>query len=41
MKTPYFCGLIGGVANEALYIVGFHEERAIILDPHYIQEESD
>ena len=41
MKTPYFCGLVGGVSNEALYIVGFHEDKAIILDPHYIQEQSD
>lgn len=40
MKLQNFCGLIGGVANEALFIVGFHEDKAIVLDPHYIQDES-
>ncbi len=24
--------------TEALYIVGFHGENAIVLDPHYVQE---
>lgn len=34
-----FCGMIGGVSGQALYIVGFQDDKAIILDPHYVQEE--
>jgi hypothetical protein len=38
MKMSSFCGMIGGVSNQALYIVGFQDNKAIILDPHYVQE---
>ncbi len=34
---PSFCGMIGGVSNQALYIVGFQDNQAIVLDPHYVQ----
>jgi hypothetical protein len=37
---PSFCGMIGGVSNQALYIVGFQDDKVIMLDPHYVQEEN-
>lgn len=40
MKIPYFCGLLGGVPREAMYIVGFKDDKVISLDPHYVQEDS-
>lgn len=39
MRLPQFCGMVGGVSNQALFIVGFQDDKAIILDPHYVQEE--
>lgn len=38
---PAFCGMIGGVSNQALYIVGFQDEKVICLDPHYVQDEDE
>jgi hypothetical protein len=38
MKLRSFCGAAGGIGNDALYIVGCYEDKAIILDPHYVQE---
>lgn len=40
MKMGQFCGMIGGISNEALFIPGYQDENAIIMDPHYVQEES-
>lgn len=40
MRMPSFCGMIGGVSNQALYIVGFQDDKVIMLDPHYVQEEN-
>lgn len=39
MRMPAFCGMIGGVSNQALYIVGFQDDKVILLDPHYVQDE--
>lgn len=39
IKEPSFCGIVGGVNNEALFVVGEYNELAIILDPHYVQSE--
>lgn len=41
MKMPSFCGMLGGVSNQALYIVGFQDEKVICLDPHYVQDEDE
>lgn len=38
MKMNSFCGMVGGISGEALYVVGSHEDQAIVLDPHYVQE---
>jgi hypothetical protein len=37
MRMPTFCGMIGGVSNQALFIVGFQDDKVIVLDPHYVQ----
>lgn len=33
--------MIGGVSNQALYIVGFQDDKIICLDPHYVQDEKE
>lgn len=38
MKMSNFCGLVGGVSGEGLYVIGFQNDKAIVLDPHYVQE---
>lgn len=38
IRDASFCGIAGGVGNEALFIVGEYKEMAIILDPHYVQK---
>ena len=30
--------MASGQRNEALYVVGSFEKKAIILDPHYVQK---
>lgn len=30
--------MIAGIGNQALFVTGFHDEYAIVLDPHYVQE---
>ena len=37
MRLKQFCGAAGGSGNDALYLVGFYEEKMILLDPHYAQ----
>ena len=37
MREKTFCGLVGGVGNEALFVVGECKANAVILDPHYVQ----
>ncbi len=37
MREPSFCGIVAGINNEALYVVGEYDEMAIVLDPHYVQ----
>ena len=39
MKDKRFVGMVSGKGAEALYIVGSFQELAIILDPHYVQQE--
>ncbi len=41
MKLHSFCGAAGGTGQSALFVAGFCEEKAIILDPHYAQEENE
>lgn len=38
---PTFCGMIGGVSSQALYIVGFQDDKVICMDPHYVQDENE
>ena len=37
MKSQYFCGAIGGVRGQALYLLGHYDDQIIFLDPHYVQ----
>ena len=37
MKHRTFCGMIGGTSGQAFYVLGFYNEKIIILDPHYVQ----
>ena len=37
MSYKNFAGIMGGIAGQALYILGFYEDKVIILDPHYVQ----
>lgn len=39
LKDKRFVGMVTGMDTEALYIIGSFERSAIILDPHYVQEE--
>ena len=41
MNLKQFCGAAGGTGQDALYIVGIYEDKAIIVDPHYAQEEEN
>ena len=38
IKDRRFIGMASGQRNEALYVVGSFEKKAIILDPHYVQK---
>lgn len=37
MDSKYFVGNIGGVKGQALFIIGYYDQRVIYLDPHYVQ----
>ena len=37
MKCEYFCGVLGGVPGNAMYIIGYKDDNVIGLDPHYVQ----
>jgi hypothetical protein len=37
LYLPYCVGIIGGKVNSALYIIGFHDESLIALDPHIVK----
>lgn len=39
MRDRRFVGVVSGRGNEALFVVGLFQELAVILDPHYVQEE--
>lgn len=36
-KDRRFVGMASGQKNQALYVVGVFDNKAIILDPHYVQ----
>ena len=36
LRHPTCTGMIGGVKNEAYYIVGAYGGEFLILDPHYV-----
>lgn len=33
----YFVGILGGKSNKAYYILGFQNDYAIYIDPHYVK----
>jgi hypothetical protein len=39
MKDKRFVGIASGHNTEALYVLGAFHDLAIILDPHYVQEQ--
>lgn len=39
MKNRHFVGIASGHKTEALYVLGTFKDLAIILDPHYVQEQ--
>ena len=39
MKDKRFVGFASGHKTEALYVLGAFNNLAIILDPHYVQQE--
>ena len=41
MGCRCFAGIMGGIAGQALYILGYYQDRVIILDPHYVQSSED
>ncbi|CAK68605.1 unnamed protein product (macronuclear) [Paramecium tetraurelia] len=38
MKKKYFAGLLGGRPREANFIVGFVDDKFVVLDPHLVQQ---
>ncbi|CAD8209017.1 unnamed protein product [Paramecium pentaurelia] len=38
MKKKYFAGILGGRPKEANFIVGFVDNKFVVLDPHIVQE---
>ncbi|CAD8208925.1 unnamed protein product [Paramecium pentaurelia] len=38
MKKKYFAGMLGGRPKEANFIVGFVDNKFVVLDPHLVQE---
>lgn len=39
IRDTNFAGIATGIASEALFVIGEYKNMAIILDPHYVQEE--
>eukprot|EP01017_Pseudomicrothorax_dubius_P013311 TRINITY_DN15806_c0_g1_i2.p1 TRINITY_DN15806_c0_g1~~TRINITY_DN15806_c0_g1_i2.p1 ORF type:complete len:313 (-),score=34.80 TRINITY_DN15806_c0_g1_i2:80-1018(-) len=38
LKCKYSVGMMSGVKDNALYIVGYQNDSFIVLDPHYVQD---
>lgn len=36
MKKRYFAGMLGGRPKEANFIVGFVDNKFVVLDPHLV-----
>ena len=36
-KDKRFVGMAVGQKNEALYVVGTFDKKAVFMDPHYVQ----
>lgn len=37
MELRQFSGMLGGTPGQAMFLLGYHSDRAILLDPHYVQ----
>jgi len=37
MELHQFSGMLGGTPGQAMFLLGYHNDRAIMLDPHYVQ----
>lgn len=38
--NPYFIGGICGIKNKAFYLFGLLDDKVMILDPHFIKDQS-
>ncbi|KAL4439076.1 hypothetical protein ABPG74_008851 [Tetrahymena malaccensis] len=41
LKIKNFVGALSGTETKGMYIVGFQEDRLIVLDPHFIQKSTE
>ncbi|KAL4489473.1 hypothetical protein ABPG72_002769 [Tetrahymena utriculariae] len=41
LKIKHFVGALSGTETKGMYIVGFQEDRLIVLDPHFIQKSTE
>lgn len=40
LASQHCLGIVGGIGNRALYIVGFQGDNFLVLDPHIVQPEA-
>ncbi|EAS02268.1 peptidase family C54 protein (macronuclear) [Tetrahymena thermophila SB210] len=41
LKIKNFVGALSGTETKGMYIIGFQEDRLIVLDPHFIQKSTE